>query len=220
MAMEWGASAGHLKFTLPVAIRPEDNFCLSCWLNLVTTGGTSMFNIVAPSATDKNNWIAADNTNNGYRRSNPFTFGQKVVSHGSSPVDRWFHLGADVRNGDSEFWVEGTKYTGVTSGVSAIGSNGSDPTVYIINGSAFSSVYSSFTNSRSAHAAVWANTSLTDDEFVSLSRGISPTRIRPQALTHYTPLVRNYHSIVKTGNVLAETGASPSAAPGPRIYGR
>lgn len=43
---------------------------------------------------------------------------------------------------------------------------------------------------RVAEVALW-DVALTDEEFVSLSKGFKPSRIRPQNLRFYAPIVRD-----------------------------
>ena len=65
-----------------------------------------------------------------------------------------------------------------------------------------------------AEVAVWS-VALTDTEVASLSKGISPRKIRPQSLVFYSPLTRNVQDI-RGAAILTDTGTT--AADHPRIY--
>lgn len=66
-----------------------------------------------------------------------------------------------------------------------------------------------------AEIGIW-NVALTDSEVVSLARGISPAKIRPQSLVRYRPFVRSTQC-VRSAATLTATGA-PTVAVHPRIY--
>lgn len=66
-----------------------------------------------------------------------------------------------------------------------------------------------------AEAAIWSAT-LTDAEHTSLSKGFKPSRIRPQSLVFYAPLIRNLQD---TKGALALTNNnSATVADHPRVY--
>ena len=61
-----------------------------------------------------------------------------------------------------------------------------------------------------AEAAIW-NVALTDGEIASLAKGFKPTRIRPQSLVFYAPLIRNLQDTRK-GMALTNNNAATVAA--------
>lgn len=79
-------------------------------------------------------------------------------------------------------------------------------------GKRFSTVHA---NGKTAEVAVW-NAQLTLAEIESLFKGFKPTRVRPQSLVFYAPLVRNLHD-VKGGLVLSNNNGA-AVADHPRVY--
>lgn len=65
-----------------------------------------------------------------------------------------------------------------------------------------------------AEVAVW-NVALTDDEILTLSKGLAAACVRAQNLVFYAPLMRSVQDI-KSGLALVDTGTA--AARHPRIY--
>lgn len=66
-----------------------------------------------------------------------------------------------------------------------------------------------------AEVAVW-DVALTDDEVVSLSKGFKPTRIRPQSLVFYSPLIRNLQDL--SGGLAITNNNTATVSAHPRIY--
>jgi hypothetical protein len=66
-----------------------------------------------------------------------------------------------------------------------------------------------------AEFAIW-NAALTADEINSLAQGFKPTRIRPQSLLYYVPLVREIHE-VRSGITFTAVNA-PTVFDHPRVY--
>lgn len=66
-----------------------------------------------------------------------------------------------------------------------------------------------------AECAIWS-VALTDDEINSLAKGFKPSRIRPQSLVFYAPLVRAAID-VRQGLALTPVN-SPTVADHPRVY--
>lgn len=73
-----------------------------------------------------------------------------------------------------------------------------------------------------ACAAAWT-VLLDDDELVSLAKGFSPRRIRPQSLKFYAPLVRDFKlpfwSIAAATPTLSDTVGTSTPSEHPRSYG-
>jgi hypothetical protein len=68
---------------------------------------------------------------------------------------------------------------------------------------------------RVAEVALW-NVVLSDDEFVSLSKGFKPSRIRPQSLRFYAPIVRNLQNL-RDALTFTNNG-SATVTEHPRVY--
>ena len=68
---------------------------------------------------------------------------------------------------------------------------------------------------RLAETAIWTE-NLNDDEVASLTKGFKPTRIRPQSLVFYAPLVRNLQDT--RGGLALTNNNSATVADHPRVY--
>lgn len=66
-----------------------------------------------------------------------------------------------------------------------------------------------------AEVAVW-NVALTDAEIASLAKGFKPTRIRPQSLVFYAPLIRELQDV--KGALTLTNNNSATVAAHPRVY--
>lgn len=72
-----------------------------------------------------------------------------------------------------------------------------------------------FANANISEVALW-NVALTDDEIASLAKGFKPTRIRPQSLIFYAPLIRDLKDW--RGGLTITPANSPTVANHPRVY--
>jgi hypothetical protein len=92
--------------------------------------------------------------------------------------------------------------------------NPTDLAFLYISGIALAAV-GNFLNGQAAEVAVW-EVELTADEVASLSKGFKPSRIRPQSLLYYAPLIRDLNE-VRSGLALTNTN-SATVADHPRVY--
>lgn len=71
-----------------------------------------------------------------------------------------------------------------------------------------------------AKVAMW-NVALGNDELISIAKGFSPRRVRPQSLRVYGPLVRELCAIVNQNLTMTSFAAtnSPTVSDHPRSYG-
>lgn len=79
-----------------------------------------------------------------------------------------------------------------------------------------SNVLTGFLGGRLAEAAIWS-AALDEAEIGSLAKGFSPTRVRPQSLVFYAPLVRNIADY-RSATALTNNNAA-TAYEHPRRYG-
>jgi hypothetical protein len=124
--------------------------------------------------------------------------------------DTWRHCGSvffTSVSGQLGAYVDGTKTTGTPpsrtpSGVDrmAIGSRTTND-LYLTG--------------EMAEVAVW-DVELTDDEIASLAKGFKPTRIRPQSLVFYAPLVRDLQDL--KGALTITNNNTATVADHPRVY--
>jgi hypothetical protein len=82
-------------------------------------------------------------------------------------------------------------------------------------GARFFNSYGNFLAGNAAEAAIW-NAALTDAEVASLAKGFKPTRIRPQSLVFYAPLIRNLQDT--RGGLAITNNNSATVAEHPRVY--
>jgi hypothetical protein len=72
-----------------------------------------------------------------------------------------------------------------------------------------------FLDGRAAEVALWS-AALTADEVASLAKGFKPTRIRPQSLVFYAPLIRDLQDV--RGGLAITNNNSATVANHPRVY--
>jgi hypothetical protein len=72
-----------------------------------------------------------------------------------------------------------------------------------------------FFNGLMAEVAMW-NADLTDDEVTSLARGFKPSRVRPQSLQFYAPIVRDIQELRQA--VAITNSNTATVADHPRVY--
>lgn len=118
----------------------------------------------------------------------------------------WFHAGG--------VWAATTSRVGYLDGAAgasstlSISPSGADRL-------AIGGFLSFFLDGRSADVAIW-NVVLTAEELVSLAKGFRPSRVRPQSLRFYAPLIRNLQDIRNGLALTNNNGASVSDHP--RVY--
>lgn len=152
-----------------------------------------------------------------YRRGNNASSTTSTVNSSSGyAANTWTSLGAvsiSANASDASVFLDGVKTSTATAGTFF----GSQSSPIILLG-AFVSVnaYSAFLNGGAFKAALW-NVTLSDAEMVSLSKGFSPRRVRPQSLRLYMPLVRSVQELIAALSITATNAAA--AVDSPRAYG-
>ena len=104
----------------------------------------------------------------------------------SSPTDTWIHVcGVFSSLSNRELFIDG-----VSQGTSqlAIASQGTFTSIAI--GARYATTLGNFFTGRIADAGVWG-VALTAAEVASLAKGFACSRVRPQSLAFYAPLVRD-----------------------------
>lgn len=84
-----------------------------------------------------------------------------------------------------------------------------------IGARASSGAWAYYFTGRLAEAAVW-DVALTAAEIDSLYKGFKPTRVRPQSLKFYSPLIRNLQDV--RGGLTLTNNNSATVADHPRVY--
>lgn len=190
------------------------NFTLAGWINY--TGGSTTQSFGFGSS-------GSHNTTIGWYATTPRNI-YFVVSNGSNMngfvaknVTGWHHAaftfdGSQTGNANRlKIYFDGVAETASFTGtIPATTSNnvaneairiGQDP-----NGNFGSGEY--------AELGAWQAT-LTAEEIVALSKGMTPDKIRPQSLVFYTPLVRD---LVELKSGIALTNTNTTVATHPRVY--
>lgn len=135
-------------------------------------------------------------------------------------VEGAVNLGTNTRHGTLKFipstsitnYVDGVQDGQITSSIAASIYSGTAPLwigiqFQVASGQAFDGLIS--------EAAIW-NVALTDDEVASLAKGFKPTRVRPQSLVFYAPLVRDLQDL--TGALTITNNNTATVAEHPRVY--
>jgi len=134
-----------------------------------------------------------------------------ATSASTIPSNTWTHGALRVE-------VTGGNYYTVAvfaNGVKTVGTSGSFTQDAIAFG-AIGSTFGSFTYGGDiADVGIWSS-ALSDAEIISLSKGVSCSKVRPQNLAFYAPLIRNLRDIRNNRTLTAVN--SPTVSNHPRIY--
>ena len=143
---------------------------------------------------DGTNTGAGANTTSGFS-ANQFTYCVGVYESTSSR---------------SAYINGGSKETNTT----ALGSVAAFDTL-VIGCQAFNNDYYHYYIGQASEVAIWS-VALTDAEIASLAKGFKPTRIRPQSLVFYAPLLRNLQDL--RGGLALTNNNGATVAAHPRVY--
>jgi hypothetical protein len=139
--------------------------------------------------------------------------GDQAIANTSTGYSQntWTSAGGVFPAGDNRSAFIG----GTVGAANTVVDNGSVPSAVVIIGAVRISSISTYFDGRIAEAAIW-NVALTDAEVASLSKGFKPTRIRPQALVFYAPLIRNIQD-TRGGRAITNNNTA-TVANHPRVY--
>ena len=138
--------------------------------------------------------------------------GVDAITSNSYSLNAWQHVcGVATSSTDRKSYLNGDTANKGTSTTSSVPSSLNRVSLGLWFGSgAFDQVVGGI-----AECAIWS-VALTEPEVVSLSKGISANRVRPQSLVFYFPGIRN---VVDLKNAAAITSiGSPGVIAHPRIY--
>jgi hypothetical protein len=155
----------------------------------------------------QNQEYSAGNTADGTFRINARTTDNSFASVALPGTNQWFNALGVFASTTSR-----TAYADTTAGTPSTISRSITTEISIRIGAR--SVGNFFTG-QLAEFAIW-NAALTADEINSLAQGFKPTRIRPQSLLYYVPLVREIHE-VRSGITFTAVNA-PVVFAHPRVY--
>jgi hypothetical protein len=120
---------------------------------------------------------------------------------GTYSANTYFHAAAKYPSNSSR-----TAYLNGNAGTE----NTNSGSAMVVDRFAIGGYVTAFLNGRCAEVAAW-NVALTDAEIASLSKGFKPTRIRPQSLVFYAPLIRNLQD-TRGGQAITNNNAATVAA--------
>lgn len=212
MAIDFsGTAQNYFATTTPVTSVP---LTLACWFNPDSASdfGVLLGSLDSAAGTWRGFYIAA----HGGQPNDPVyaitaensNFVSAYSSTGYS-VGTWHHAcGVFRAANDRSAYIDGTSRGNdngnqTPTGVDCLGI-----------GASRRSITDNFFNGRIAEAAIWA-AALDDSEVLSLGRGVSPLKVRPQSLVLYCPLIRGPQDL--KGRSISTNG-SPTVAAHPRIY--
>lgn len=220
MAVGFG---GTTRYTAPFSIISDYPFSMfiAARHNSIATEGVAFQYSQQPLSSDVNQTIDFRGDTAGdpvqYRRGNNDTSTTSVVNSAAGfSANVWASIGASSSGSSAAsaaVYLNGTK-TSTASGTTIFGTRLSSQIV--LGAFVSSSAYSTFLNGGAFRAAMWSAT-LTDAEMVSLARGFSPRRVRPQSLRYYAPLIRNVQDLIAAITHTATNAAA--AVDSPRAYG-
>ena len=126
-------------------------------------------------------------------------------------TNTWHHVGGILNSTTSR-----TVYLdGVAGTTNTVSSDPTGLTTIVIGGIMVNSSPGSRFDGFLSEFGVW-NTALTVGEIISLSKGFSPKKVRPQSLRFYAPLIRTAANYI--GGVILANQNSPTAVSHNRIY--
>lgn len=129
----------------------------------------------------------------------------------SISLDVWYHGFAVFPNNQlPTIYLNGT--IGSTTINSAL-SFGTPSTQFAIG---LERASTSWFNGFIADVAIWNTNTISSNEIISLSQGINPSKIRPQSLVFYAPLIRNLADFKNKATITNNNSAT--VANHPRIY--
>jgi hypothetical protein len=148
-----------------------------------------------------------------YHRSGGYAAAQ--MSAGSfSPVDTWRSYAATFDGTNVRSYVGGV-LDGTSAGTSA---STAGNTEVCLNGTGnYGSVSNPFTGGQTAELAIW-DVVLNADELAALAKGFRASRIRPDNLVFYAPVVRGKQDICG-GRTLVLGVGSETVTDHPRVFG-
>ena len=136
--------------------------------------------------------------------------GDDAVLGGLLSANTWYVYGAQYISGVDRRVFLGSSTATATGSVNATTAN-----TLGIGAVFFNNAASNFMAGDVAEVAIWT-AQLTTDEMESLNKGFKPTRVRPQSLVFYAPLIRDANDI-RNANTLNNNN-SVTASNHPRVY--
>lgn len=202
MSKSFNGSSDHLSTAS--ALVGDGPFTFSAWFNTTNDTATQSIICAAVSAGTSRQQLTTNGADVGdpiaHQTANPSN--AQSFSTGGFVVNGWYHGASVVDNAASRTtYLSGVAGTTETTSRPITGMN-----VTTI-GARWNTTLGAYFAGNLAEVAVW-NAALTAAEIVSLSKGFSPTKVRPQSLIAYLPFVRNNYDMKGTTFTTSGTGVA------------
>ena len=210
-----GTSTRNIRSTsTPITAAP---LTMACWFNSTSaTAAQVMMSIGVTSGSNRFHLAALGN--DAQKRINAFvdqngTTDNTALTTSGYTANKWHHAAAVYYSATSRasFIDGGSKGTGSNTSIIPTGLN-----EILIAGRRISGTIGASFAGLIAEVGIW-NVALTDDEVLSLSKGFTPSLIRPRNLRFYNRLIRNQNMDLAQGRTLILSNVSVGNHP--RIYG-
>jgi hypothetical protein len=205
------ASTQYLSANAPVTTTPVTTFAR---FNRTTGGNHTLINLAVPTtAAVLSLMYNAQQSNQLYvfSKSSGGGFAQATLSIAVA-ANTWHTQTATVASNTSRTtWFNGSG----NSATNTTNIAGGTPTELAIGAYRTNNTTSLFLDGTLADVAVWS-VSLTDAEIDALHKGFKPTRIRPQSLAFYAPLIRDLQDL--RGALTITNNNTATVADHPRVY--
>lgn len=186
---------------------------IAAWVNLDDLSGSSKEIVVVGVGGSANNHLRLNvAATTGVVRAISTTTANAIATAGSVTVNTWAHCGAVFASGTSR-----TAYKDGTPGSAETTSNtpsGFDTTNI---GRHHDPSFRNYVSGQLAEVAIW-NAALTTAEMASLSKGLCPLLVRPDAIVAYWPLIGRTSPEIDVVGGFGMTVTGATAAEHPRIY--
>jgi hypothetical protein len=147
-------------------------------------------------------------------RDSTFTTQASIIRAGALADLTWYHWCVTVSAADgARFYIDGVS-AGTDATVSMANNN---PAISSIGASDASGVgtWQNHWSGDAAEAGIWDKV-LTPEEVISLSKGMTCDKVRPQSLVFYAPLVRDLQDV--RGGLTITNNNTATVATHPRVY--
>lgn len=188
---------------------------IACWFKITSGVGTANHSLAMVSNSGGTNRLLLMVASSGelYGMATTASANSSAVG-GTVSADTWHHGAAVFTNSTSrQIYLDGAAGT-PASGTRAIATYDR----ISIGRRILSEAY---LDGHVAEVGFW-NVALTAAEINSLAKGLTPLSVRPNALFHYSPLVRSLHELTEGEKVTAYESATATGyatpSPHPRIY--
>lgn len=207
MAYDFNASTSNLSCSPPMTNEP---MTLAAWAYPQTTGSIRSICAIGISTASSRRQLALGTTNI-VGIIDTGTSSVTLNSTYTAPQNQWTHVcGVFQSATNRSVYANGANNTSDATNRGTL----TTPNLFNIAASYVSGVIGAYMVGRIAEVGVW-NVALTASEIVSLARGMTCDKVRPQSLVFYAPLVR---SLIDYKGRLITNNNGATVANHPRVY--